>query len=477
MEIKNFLRFPLSGDVEPSGNHLHKNLHARRIAAEMGFSLGVFRNDSCVTRFVSRHFSAMSTLKKISVFGLGKLGACMAATFASRGYDVLGVDINADYVAKINSGQPPVDEPHLAKTMRAAGKRLRASTNPTDAVNTDASFFIVPSPSLPDGSFSNEFLMRAMQSVAQEVKAARKKNHLFVCSSTTTPGACQKVIIPMLEKQLGGKCGKAFGFCYNPEFIALGNVVGGLLEPDMVLIGESDARSGALLEELYKKYNTNRPTIARMSITSAELTKISVNSYVTAKISFTNQLRMIAEQYEDTDIHKILGAIGADSRIGHKYLRPGLSYGGPCFPRDNRLVAYAAKQVGLRAPLAEATDAVNEMSKEQLAQQALAAVKPGDVIAVLGMAYRPNSYIVEESAGLHVAQSLKRNGCRVLVHDFAANTKNSPSLLEFEVLSDILKLKSDKRVKAVVICCEWDGYGKIALPPKARVFDPWGVRR
>ena len=107
----------------------------------------------------------------------------------------------------------------------------------------------------------------------------------------------------MLEKEIGGKCGKDFSFCYNPEFIALGNVVRGLMAPDMVLIGESDKRAGDLLEGLYKKYNTNQPKIARMSITSAELTKISVNSYITAKISFTNQLRMIAEQFTDTDIH------------------------------------------------------------------------------------------------------------------------------------------------------------------------------
>ena len=175
----------------------------------------------------------------------------------------------------------------------------------------------------------------------------------------------------MVEQQTGGVCGKDFGFCYNPEFIALGNVVRGLLEPDMVLIGESDPSSGERLEALYKKYNSNRPHIARMSLTSAELTKISVNSYITAKISFTNQLRMIAEEYPDTDIEMMLDAIGADSRIGHKYLRAGLSYGGPCFPRDNRLVSYAAKQVGLAAPLAEATDAVNELAKNRLAQQAI----------------------------------------------------------------------------------------------------------
>lgn len=417
----------------------------------------------------------MSRLTKLSVFGLGKLGACMAATFAERGFEVLGVDINAEAVRKINAGEAPVDEPLLAETIAKAGPRLRTTTNPAEAVATDVSFFIVPSPSLPDGSFSNEFLMRALAPIAQAVRKAKKKNHIFVISSTTTPGACRKVIIPMLEKEIGGKCGKAFSFCYNPEFIAIGDVVRGLLAPDLVLIGESDPRAGDLLEKLYQQYNTNQPRIARMSVTSAELTKISVNSYITAKISFTNQLRMIAERLEDTNIHQILDAIGSDSRIGKKYLRAGLSYGGPCFPRDNRLVAYTAKEVGLSAPLAEATDVVNEMAKEQLAQQALACTKPGDTVAVLGTSYRPHTYITEESAGLHIAQSLKRHGCRVVVHDYASTPLNSPSLLEFEFLADPARLKGEKRLKAVLICCPWDGYRKIKFPKGVKVFDPWGV--
>lgn len=417
----------------------------------------------------------MSELQKLSVFGLGKLGACMAATFAQKGFDVLGVDINAEVVGKINAGEAPVDEPLLAETMAAGRSRLRASTKAKDAVETDASFFIVPSPSLPDGSFSNEFLMRGLQPLAKAVHDAGKKNHLFIISSTTTPGSCRQVFVPMLEQQIGGVCGKDFGFCYNPEFIALGNVVRGLLEPDMVLIGQSDPANGERLEALYKKYNANRPYIARMSLTSAELTKISVNSYITAKISFTNQLRMIAEEFPDTDIEAMLDAIGADSRIGRKYLRAGLSYGGPCFPRDNRLVSYAAKQVGLAAPLAEATDAVNELAKNRLAQQTLACVKTGETVAVLGMSYRPDTYITEESAGLHIAQVLKRHGCRVVVHDYAANPQKSPSLLEFEFLSDPAKLGND--VKAVLICCPWDGYKKIPLPRSAKVFDPWGVRK
>jgi len=419
----------------------------------------------------------MSSLKSLSVLGMGKLGACMAATFAQKGFEVLGIDTNPEAVAKLNNGQSPVDEPCLAKTLSETNGRLRATTNAKEAVETDASFVIVPSPSLPDGSFSNELLMRAMQPVAQAVKAARKKNHLFVVSSTTTPGACRNVLIPMLEHQIGGRCGKEFGFCYNPEFIALGDVIRGLLEPDLVLIGQSNPRSGDRLAELYQKYNTNRPQIARMSITSAELTKIAVNSYITTKISFTNQLRMIAEQYDDTDIHAMLDAIGTDSRIGKRYLRAGLSYGGPCFPRDNRLISYAAKQVGLTAALADAADSVNELTKNRLAEQTLSCLKPGEVVAVLGMAYRPATYIVEESAGLHVAQALKHNGCRVLVHDYAANPKNSPSLLEFDWIDEPASLKNQRNLKAVLICCPWPGYTSLELPKRAKIFDPWGVRQ
>src|SRR5438128_5266973 len=352
----------------------------------------------------------MKSITSISVCGLGKLGACMAATFAARGFPVVGVDIDPEKIRKVNAGLPPVEEPRLAETIGEAGGHLRATNDPAETVQTDASFFIPPSPSLPDGSFSNEYLLKAMQPVARAVRDAGKKGHIFVCSSTTTPGAVDGVLIPMLEKETGWRCASGFHVCYNPEFIALGNVINGLLEPDMVLIGEGDPESGAALEELYRKYNRNKCRIVRMSIISSELTKISVNSYITMKISFTNQLRMIADKFPKSDISTILDAIGTDTRIGHKYLLPGLSFGGPCFPRDNRLLAYAARQVGMEAPLAEASDRTNELTKTNLLEKVKGLVSAGDTVLVLGISYKPDTYITEESAGLHLAQHLKRHG-------------------------------------------------------------------
>ena len=170
----------------------------------------------------------VKALESISVFGLGKLGACIAATLAARGFEVLGVDIDPDKVSKMNAGLPPVEEPLLAETILEGRSRLRATLNPREAIATDASFFIPPSPSLPDGSFSNEHLLKAMYPLIKFLREADKRNHLFVVNSTTTPGAVRDVIVPMLEKETGWKCPQDFGVCYNPEFIALGNVIRGI---------------------------------------------------------------------------------------------------------------------------------------------------------------------------------------------------------------------------------------------------------
>jgi len=415
----------------------------------------------------------VKSIKSVSVCGLGKLGACMAATFAARGYPVVGVDIDPGKIRKVNAGEPPVDEPFLAETMSDGRERFHATDDPAEAVATDATFFIPPSPSLPDGSFATQYLLNAMRPVAQAVRKAGKTGHIFVCSSTTTPGAVDSILIPMLEQEMNWNCGAEFSVCYNPEFIALGNVINGLLEPDFVLIGESDPAAGDALEQFYRRYNRNKCRVARMSIISAELTKISVNSYITMKISFTNQLRMIAEKFPKADINTILDAIGTDTRIGHKYLRAGLSYGGPCFPRDNRLLAYTARQAGLQAPLAEASDKVNELTKSNLLEKVTSLTSAGATVLVLGMSYKPDTYITEESAGVHLAQTLKKQGRRVIVHDFAATADNNPVLRDFEFLGDLNGLRERKDVDLAVVCCPWPQYRDLKFSSATRVLSMW----
>lgn len=254
-------------------------------------------------------------IRNIAVFGLGKLGSCIAATLASRGFQITGTDVDRSRNEVLAKGLAPVHEPLLQKTIRQAGSRLKIADEPREALrHADASFFIPPTPSQPDGSFSNEFLVRALESAAKAVRELGKGFHLFVINSTVTPGTSDRLLRPLLEQILEGKCGKRFGLCYNPEFIALGNVIRGLLQPDLVLIGESDKASGGALARVYKQFCVKAPPIERMSNINAELAKISLNCAVTTKISFVNQLSSVCAEIPGADPGVILQAIGKDRR-------------------------------------------------------------------------------------------------------------------------------------------------------------------
>ena len=173
------------------------------------------------------------------------------------------------------------------------------------------------------------------------------------------PGSTGGTLLPALEEHSGKKCGTDFGLCYNPEFIALGSVIRDMLNPDMILIGESDARSGEILEELYQGVCESNPRIQRMNFVNAELTKLSVNTFVTTKISYANMLAQVCETLPGADVDVVTSAIGCDTRIGQKYLKGALGYGGPCFPRDNVAFSALARANGAPALLAEATDQLN----------------------------------------------------------------------------------------------------------------------
>ena len=170
------------------------------------------------------------------------------------------------------------------------------------------------------------------------------------------------------------------GLCYSPEFIALGNVIRDMLEPDMVLIGESDRRAGDALEQLYAGVCENDPPFRRMSLVNAELTKIAVNTYVTMKISYANTLADMCERLPGADVDCVTDALGLDTRIGGKYLRGAIAYGGPCFPRDNKAFAVLARELGTEAPLAEATDSVNEAQTQRLARIVRSHLEDGDSV-------------------------------------------------------------------------------------------------
>lgn len=357
-------------------------------------------------------------MSRISVIGLGKLGACSAACFASKGFEVIGVDINRDFVEAINNGRAPVYEPGLQELIDCSKNRLKATQDYEEAMReSDITFLIVPTPSRLDGHFSDRYLQDALKHLSKALRYINKNYHSFVITSTVSPGTIEENLIPLIESLSGRKLNEGFGVCYNPEFIALGSVIKDFLNPDLVLIGESSKSEGEKLEEIYKKVCENNPYIARMSIISAEITKISLNAYITMKISFANTLSNICEAIPNADIDAITKALGADKRISPYYLKGGLAFGGPCFPRDNRAFEAFAKKYGCEALLAKATDAVNKLQIDQILKKVLTEVKDNKVVAVLGLAYKPNTPVIEESPAIRIIEELLKRDLEVIAYD------------------------------------------------------------
>lgn len=354
----------------------------------------------------------------IAVIGLGKLGAPLAAVLASKGHRVIGVDRDPAAVAAINARRAPVTEPGLQACLDQAGNRLRATTDFAEAIaGSELSYVIVPTPSGPDGRFGNHFVLDAVRRIGAALRGAAQY-HVVNIASTMMPGSTGGEIRGALETASGLIVGVDVGLCYNPEFIALGSVVHDLLHPDMVLIGQSDPRAGDAVEAVYRGILATTPSVRRMGWVDAELTKIAVNTFVTTKISYANMLGEICERLPGADVDVVTGALGMDSRIGPKYLRAALGYGGPCFPRDNVALAALARGLGVRADVAEATDTVNRRQVARVVALIgrLAGGKPATV-AVLGMAYKPDTPVVEESQGVQIARALAAEGHTVLIAD------------------------------------------------------------
>jgi UDPglucose 6-dehydrogenase len=354
---------------------------------------------------------------RISVIGLGKLGAPMAAALAARGLHVTGVDAEVAKVEALRQGRPPVFEPELAETIAAAQGRLTATRSVEDAVrDSEITFIVVATPAEPDGSFSLRHVLPVCEAVGQAL-AGKREFHLVVLTSTVMPGSTGGAVRQALESASGKRAGADFGLCYNPEFIALGSVIHDFLNPDFLLIGESDEHSGAILERLYERVCENRPAIARMNFVNAEIAKLSVNTYVTTKISFANMLARLCEKVPGASVDVVTGALGLDSRIGGKYLKGAISYGGPCFPRDNVALLALAEQVGAPADLPRATHEFNRAQIRGLAGLVLRHLAPGEAAGILGLTYKPHTDVTEEAAGLLLARELAGRGLRVIAFD------------------------------------------------------------
>ena len=416
---------------------------------------------------------------RISVVGLGKVGVPLVAVLAAGGYEVVGIDLSPAVVERINAGISPIQEPEVQPLLTAHHARISATVDWAGAIaGTQVTFIIVPTPSGEDGGFRNDHILDAVNRLGAAL-AEKDSYHLVVVNSTVMPGSMDGPIKSALEASSGRLAGRDFGLCYNPEFIALGSVISGLVHPDYVLVGELDKRSGDVLEGLYATMLGDAIPIVRMNLVNAELTKISVNAFLTTKISFANVLSEICAGIAGADVDVVTRAVGRDQRIGPEYLRGATAYGGPCFPRDTVAFNVMAQGVGVRANLAEATDAVNARQTTRLAGIVARGVEAGGRIAVLGLAYKPDTPVIERSVGIELAATLARSGYAVTVHD--------PLALEpaRRVLGNSVSYASSARdavtgSSATVIATAWPEYAGLrpawfAGRERAAIIDCWRI--
>ena len=344
---------------------------------------------------------------KIGVIGAGRLGICFALLAESAGHDVYVSDVNSSYVNKLTTKTLYSNEPEVEDLLLRSTK-LRATTNNSNVIkSSDIIFTFVPTPSLDDGSYDCSLVDDVVCDLIRSPNLEGKK---FIVGCTTNPGFVDKV-----DKKLEGRGISVF---YSPEFVAQGTIVRDMKNADMILCGGRDEEGFELIKEIYLSFMDSQVNFYPMSNTAAEITKIGINCFLTYKISYANMMGQILYNSGCGDeIKNILASIGADSRIGSKYLNYGLGFGGPCLPRDNRALGYYADQVGLKYSLPQVTDDFNEAHAEFIKNYCVESNKEGLPFFIDSIGYKIGCDLVIESPRLRLVEDLLEDGHRVYVQE------------------------------------------------------------
>lgn len=343
---------------------------------------------------------------KIGIIGAGRLGICFALLLDRGGYPVRASDIRSNYIAGLQRREITTNEPGVADMLQ--GCSIDFTTDTRSVIqDSDVIYVMVATPSRADGSYDTSAVERVVDDVAESDFDITGK--ILVIGCTTNPGDCQAI-----QDRLRSK---GIHVLYNPEFIAQGTILRDLQQADMVLIGGEDDSVMDYYRLIYNKIQPSvKPNVRTMSLTAAELVKIATNCFLTTKISYANMLgEVLIRSGLRADVDRALAAVGADSRIGMKYMRYGFGYGGPCLPRDNRAFAHSAQQVGLDFPLGTIVDGFNRDHTQFLIDDLIQQNDQDLPFYMPSLTYKPHTDIVEESQQLAVCEGLLEQGKTVYV--------------------------------------------------------------
>jgi UDPglucose 6-dehydrogenase len=350
---------------------------------------------------------------KITVVGTGYVGLVTGTCLAETGNEVVCVDIDAAKVAQMKNGVVPIYEPHLDvlfdRNIKAG--RLVFTTSLVEGLDHgEIVFLALPTPEDEDGSADLRYILGVSEAIGQKIKSYK----VIVDKSTVPVGTAEKV-----QATIAKNASCDFDVVSNPEFLREGFAVDDFLKPERIVIGSSSKRATALMEKLYSPFVRSGNPIITMGEKSAELTKYAANSFLATKITFMNEIANYCEKV-GADVDKVRVGMGTDSRIGKRFLFPGIGYGGSCFPKDVKALQKAGRDVNYDFKILDSVINVNETQKTILLPK-IASYFDGDftgkTIAIWGLAFKPETDDIREAPSLYMMQGLLKNGIKLQVFD------------------------------------------------------------
>ncbi|HLE62973.1 MAG TPA: UDP-glucose/GDP-mannose dehydrogenase family protein [Pyrinomonadaceae bacterium] len=390
---------------------------------------------------------------QIAVIGTGYVGLVTGACFAEFGVDVTCVDVSEEKIARLNSGLMPIYEPGLeqlvSKNVQAG--RLRFTTDIKPAVEQALVIFLaVGTPPKPDGSPDLGFVEAAARSIAEHMNGYK----VIVTKSTVPIGTgehLRKLISQGQKKRVN------FGIVSNPEFLREGAAINDFMRPDRVVIGTADEEAAAIMKDLYRPLYLIEAPFVITSLEAAELTKYAANAFLAMKISFINEIANLCDKI-GCDVHDVARAMGMDRRIGGKFLHPGPGFGGSCFPKDTQALASVARNFECDSLIVDAVMEVNRRQRQGMVPkiEKLVGELNDKKIAVLGLAFKPETDDMREAPSLEIIRSLLEQGVKVHAYDPVAMSEAAKLLPEVEYAED--EYAAVKDADALVFITEWNQF-------------------
>ncbi|MEO6361968.1 MAG: UDP-glucose/GDP-mannose dehydrogenase family protein [Caldimonas sp.] len=416
---------------------------------------------------------------KVTVIGSGYVGLVTGTCLADLGNDVFCLDIDAGKIAMLNAGRLPIHEPGLAEMVQrnVTGGRLRFGTDVREAaLHGKVQFIAVGTPPDEDGSADLQYVLAAARDIGRHMDGYR----VVVDKSTVPVGTAARVRDAIAIELDARRAEHPFDVVSNPEFLKEGAALEDFMRPDRIVIGSSSEQALAIMRQLYAPFDRNHAKVMVMDVASAELTKYAANAMLATRISFMNEMALLADAL-GADIDAVRRGIGSDPRIGRHFLYAGCGYGGSCFPKDVKALAHAAEQAGVPSRLLEAVEAANEHQKDLLVQKIesrFGTDLAGRTFAIWGLAFKPETDDMREAPSQVIVRGLLERGASVQAYDPVAADEarrvfGDPPGLEFSGRA----LDALKGADALVIVTEWKEFRSVdldqmkSLMRQAVVFD------